>query len=196
MTPRICPICGRAFEPRTASHKYCSPVCLRKVKSQYNAQFAKRRSTYTPLSEQVWSCEVCGHSYTPKNIRQHTCLSAGCIRERKRRYKAAQRESTEVCVVCGKKFVRAGASQRVTCSYVCRNALGAKTQQAATVAVSGGRQLATSAPDSMDFYALQTLCPEFPSWDCPQMDPFTSRMEPAVWIDVPVVAAHRARRAA
>ena len=102
---------------------------------------------------------------------------------------APVRTETVVCSECPTRFERPIGSNRTTCCHACSVAKGRREVMERAIREQRGNE--TDA-----FYALQTLCPEFPSWDCPQMDPFTNRMEPAVWIDVPVVAAPRSRRAA
>lgn len=96
---------------------------------------------------------------------------------------------TVVCSECPTRFERPIGSSRTTCGRVCERANGRRGVMERAVREQRGNE--TGA-----FYTLQTLCPEFPSWDCPQMDPLTNRMEPAVWIDTPVSIALRARRAA
>lgn len=41
------------------------------------------------------------------------------------------------------------------------------------------------------FATMQTLCPDYPSWDCAAMDPLSNRMESGVWVDMPRSSSSR-----
>ena len=169
MSPRVCAICGAQFAPRSASHAYCSTACRARSKSAANMAWnaKKQGGEIVPLAEQTRTCVICGQTFTPRGHLQLICTKWECKRERNRRAKAKQR-SASVCVICGQPFVRDGASVRTTCSRSCRDELSSRTQSERVTAPAPTPQRAAD----LGFHAMRTYCPEFPSWDCPEMLPF------------------------
>lgn len=183
MTHRTCPICGRDFLPRSASHKYCTAGCKGAVKTLQNRAAAERAASgnAVPMNAQR-ACAVCGEMFEPRGWRQSICLSLACVRERNRLAKIKERLGAEdvQCAVCGQLFSRASSSSRVTCSRACRDELSSQTQRGAASVVPALRQKKDAFTEPAN-----TFCSEHPSWDCPAMDPLTNRMEPGIWVDVP-----------
>lgn len=165
---RDCCICGQKFSPRSSSHSYCSPQCKARGKSAANRAWMskKKGGEIIPLADQTRPCIVCGQSFTPRGYRQIVCTNWGCRRERDRRAKAKQRAAVS-CIICGHEFTREGDSTRTTCSPACRDALSSRTQSD-----RASKPLAQTREYGFGFHDMQTYCPEFPSWGCPEMLPF------------------------
>lgn len=56
---KICPICGREFEPEKPQCKYCDDICRDiAIKMRYNSVY--KRKEFEPRK-----CEYCGKEFTP-----------------------------------------------------------------------------------------------------------------------------------
>ena len=132
----------------------------------------------TPPDPTYGVCVVCGRAYEPKRITSRHCGSKHCA------YKAhlvVQNETASevyhTCAVCGVKYTRAHGSGRRTCSRKCASAAMGKTR---------AMRPADLEPFEVDFYSMDTGCYEVRSWDCPEMDPFTVRIDHGgVWVRPP-----------
>ena len=66
MKIKICPKCGKAFEPQANRQKYCSPLCARNAETERNMPYIKMRSKIkskinTELLEAFdRKCAICG----------------------------------------------------------------------------------------------------------------------------------------
>lgn len=108
---KTCPICGKEFEPRRCSQKYCSPAC-------YDEENHRRaRARYVPVKNESRTCPVCGKEFVSHNRNQKYCSDA-C---RCRVYRLSKRAPRPIrtCPVCGKEFT-AISERAVVCSRECR----------------------------------------------------------------------------
>lgn len=123
MRTRICPICGKEFEPKSAAQKYCNRTitvkcincgkefqticnkemkkcCSTKCRAQYNE---KQGHTKYKI------CVKCGRKFLPKSSRQRYC----------------HKPVLSYCVICGKEFYNecdADENQKHICdNSECRN---------------------------------------------------------------------------
>ena len=63
---KVCPVCGRGFEPNRPYQKYCSTRCKRKVEhAKVSAEKLAARANRV--------CPVCGATFTPKSRKGIYC---------------------------------------------------------------------------------------------------------------------------
>ena len=81
---RICEKCGKGFEPRSGSQKYCSPKCARDSSTEKNIGNIRRRSKIQSkinpkiLAAYGYKCAICGWSLTPSFLAKKYLWSHGC----------------------------------------------------------------------------------------------------------------------
>lgn len=81
---KTCLRCGKEFEPKSGSQKYCSPKCGRKVAAEKSLDWIKYRnkikSKINPdiLIAYDFRCAVCGWSLEPKGNTEKYLHSHGC----------------------------------------------------------------------------------------------------------------------
>ena len=103
---KVCPVCGKEFNPRSARQKYCNApitricvICGKEYQSECNPtyskccsksctdQYAHQQSTAS-YKNIVKTCILCGKNFTPKNNTQQIC----------------DNQHFRTCAVCGKSF--------------------------------------------------------------------------------------------
>lgn len=84
-------------------------------------------------------------------------------------------ESVE-CVICRDVFERIQGTLRDTCSEECRSEKRRRTNAA--------KQVSESQSERLEY--TQTGCPEFKSWNCPEMLPLE-------WVNLPVAVKFNAK---
>ena len=78
---KICPVCGKSFEPQCNHQKYCSPKCQRDSQTEANYQAIRKRNAtqqkvrynhnlYTAFH---YRCAICGWRLPDKNDYKHGC---------------------------------------------------------------------------------------------------------------------------
>ena len=176
-----CVICGKNIPAHRFRQTCCSDACRtergRRHKATYRANKRAEDRAQNPLL-QPRPCVVCGIDFVPNSSSTKIC-SKVCARQREKERRNTVQLVESTCVVCGKAFHRTLESVRTTCGHSCRCALSQTTQRNAHkdhADVSMGQKIS--------FFDLQTGSQEFPSWNCPHMDPFTNRVDcGGVWIE-------------
>lgn len=119
-----CKHCGRRFEKKISSEKYCSRECYKEVRAiqlaEFNYQQNEKKSKKTVVHER--KCIVCGKSFTTKRARNF-CCSGKCEYERRKDRTKHTEEIVYtppklVCVICGEEFEKTYARQ-ICCSPEC-----------------------------------------------------------------------------
>ena len=112
---RRCAQCGKLFQPRMVSNKFCSPACTRR------AEFLKR------VHEQV--CLYCTKTFQRSRAHMRYCSEACAQKGIRRRiheytlrsYRARRSPPlTGTCLACGRSFTVSHG--RLFCSLACREA--------------------------------------------------------------------------
>lgn len=126
----------------------------------------------TAIDPMFGICVVCGKHYEPVRVVSRHCGRKECA---KKAHLITQNQNasqiSHICIVCGARFTRAHGSGRRTCGRKCASAAMGKTRSMRPVDFE---------PFRVNFYDMETGCSEYRSWDCPEMDPFTNRMEPVL----------------
>ncbi len=113
---RLCPGCGRMFEPYRSFQHYCSDRCRIKVTS-------KRPSRYIKKPAVLHECYQCHQVFKTSDGKRRYC-SKECydLSQLARRVRKEVRQ----CFECGKKFETSHWAKRY-CSEECRRLSHAKT---------------------------------------------------------------------
>jgi predicted nucleic acid-binding Zn ribbon protein len=151
-TKRVCPICGRAFEPKGRGYrKYCSEKCRL---TAYLAMLRKSGKLRQTKRTKLVKCAVCGRKFAQsQHFRKYCspeCQAVGYyqlyrkeLRKWLEKEKARRPKEIRKCVVCGRKFVPR-ANQKF-CSYRCRTRGGLEKVRK-IIERSGGVMEATKIP--------------------------------------------------
>lgn len=131
----ICPICGKKFEPKRASQRFCSRICQRKA---YRMQKERKPLDSCGLVLRRFTCVRCGTvvNVTDSADRRTKFCSSRCERlywKHGKKAGAGDYPRTFQCRQCGKLVtVASGTDHRTAfCSNECRLAwrCGGKKQQ-------------------------------------------------------------------
>ena len=164
-TPRPCTVCGELYVPHQQNQRFCSNFnCQREGR-----KLAAVRRYHAKRSADAETCPICLRKYVPKYDGQKTCGSSRCVYAL--RIQNAPKE-TRSCRYCRTEFETTPNSGRVFCTTECRENWNDEQ-----------RLISKREPLDCPFSAMQTMVPGMPSWDCPEMDPLTNRMEAGVWIE-------------
>lgn len=132
---KICPICGREFEPVNDRHKYCSTACKQRAnyllyKQRYPDRVKKRK-------KHKYTCAICGKEFEAERERKYCTPECRKIAENERARKFQQQrrvkavKKPQICVVCGKSFMP-NSSNAKYCSDECRGKMGRQKYDAFT----------------------------------------------------------------
>ena len=158
--PRTCPHCGIEYIPRQCTQKTCA-----KKKCQV-AQSIKMQND----KKEVVACEMCGVMFErvakSKDSRKTCSAKCSALLRKKHTENTVRAKGKRHCSICGKSFVIEKFGQNE-----CRSC----TEKTDWVVYDG---------DPIDCLAFQTFITEFPSFDCPECDPMTNRMEPSVRVNI------------
>ena len=129
--PKICPICGESFIPRSSKQKYCKkeikkicPICGdeyvilcqpdKENPITCSKPECKRLAAKVGEQKKTKICRVCGEPFHPTSSRQQDC----------------NRPIEKVCVVCGKTYVRKCSMNdtSTTCSPECSQKLASQNR--------------------------------------------------------------------
>lgn len=167
-----CEICGEEFDTNLRKcSDVCSPKCAKKKKSIQDAKVRKGQGVID--KEVVCKREGCNAKFK-KLSATHLYCSGHCVYLAK----IAREKGVTVrkeCVHCGSPFTHPKYSPRDTCSEECLTEYkkliqpNKKKETEVFDPKPWGHAMGTA------FYDMETGCTEFRSWDCPEMDPLTTR---------------------
>ena len=164
-TPRQCSVCGEPFVP----HQFNQTTCQNFHCKAESKKLAAIRRYHAKQSATAETCPICQRYYVSKFDGQKTCGDARCASML--RIQNAPKE-TKACRFCRTEFQTRLNSGRVFCSDECRE--NWKDEQ---------RLMANAEHMECPFQSMHTMVHGISSWDCPEMDPMTNRMEAGVWIE-------------
>lgn len=149
MVQQICVRCGKTFEAKIKSAKYCSDCkkALRVEGRQKEKEELKRKQLEDPANHKI--CPVCGkHFFSTR--KKCICCSEECKKsylkqKGKEEWDSVRDHTTYVCEICGKSFTRSASRKSYKfCSKECRKeAARRKTctdRQAAREAKMGSKE--------------------------------------------------------
>lgn len=168
-----CEVCRKKFDKRIRKcSDVCSPECAKKRKALQDAKLKKGRGVVG--SKAKCAREGCEVTFPRASGTQKYCCPRCAYLAKRARDIGVQ--ARVMCVQCGEPFMRSKYSKRDTCSDECL------TEYKKTVQPNKKKnkdEILDTKPwnhaISTDFYAMETGCPEYRSWDCPEMDPITTR---------------------
>lgn len=128
---KICPICGKEFQPHTKAQILCGAEECKKEQNRIRINKFKQNGKATPFTKK---CTICGEEFTTTNDLQTLCGKEECFKEREYRrkkgipeeeypnllgvYNFHTKNRTAVCPICGKEFIPNVWSQ-IYCSREC-----------------------------------------------------------------------------
>ena len=118
MQIRICELCGKEYESRTSTSKYCSSKCREKMGG------IKQRQAYIDNRTQK-KCKKCGKEFMPGHMTQVYCSETCRFLSRQIHKKQAPKVQVDdpkglyVCKGCGETF--ASARKKLFCSKKCNH---------------------------------------------------------------------------
>lgn len=99
MEKKICPYCGKEFEPTNFSQKYCSKDCAGRSYREAFKSAAAREKVGKPMK-----CVLCGKEFIATSVQSKFCSKECQSKHTKSKAKAKRLEmkSKMTCEVCGK----------------------------------------------------------------------------------------------
>lgn len=181
---KTCAICGKSFEAVSPRQQCCSDECRAKRNCMWQKKSREKIKALAAVDDprlQPRPCVICGAVFAPLTVTKAVC-SDSCSRKREKIRREMAPQVAATCVVCGKRFKRPAMSERTTCSQACRRSLVNSTRRSEqTRSVSHAGKLSVDTV----FSSMSTGCQEFPSWDHPQIDPFSTSMDHGgVWVSI------------